>query len=512
MRRGLGIALLLFGAGAWSAPIDLLERYPTGLTEGDSDGRRARSWEFGEQDVFSLSAFELRVGKFKLDIGKADLGIGRSQDGAVWAVIVPQKAGTMTSQFGEEKTAHVWLRFHPRLIRELFAEKTVGTDGNRKLTREIRRIANAKIRSSWQAGGRALIPPPESMTVDVDTVSGVRRFFIVDRKEGTTRYVNAFEKRAVPAMPKFDPAKAESAFDALWSAFDREYAMFGLRPEVEWSRSRERFRPLALKSTSTAEFADVCNRMLLELKDLHVFVSVNGEVLPAYTRPRPLNANPRAWKGILPSLQRAGREVLWAKTKDKIGYLCITGWSNHETPDVVDKTLDELRDTRGLVFDVRLNGGGGELLARDVAGRFHGEEYVYAHSRFRNGPAHDDLGPTRSRTLKPRGPWRYGKPVMLLIGQRCMSSNEAFVLMMAGAPNVTTFGDRTAGSSANPRQVKLPFAITVKLPRWIALQPDGKPLDTIGIAPDVRFEAKDDSFTGNRDALLAAALKRLRQP
>ncbi|MGB0578463.1 MAG: S41 family peptidase [Limisphaerales bacterium] len=513
MKRGFAIALLSLSISAWSASVDLQQSYPTQLTEGDTDGSRARAWEFAERDVFSLSRFELNVGsQLKLKTADADLGIGRSQDGAVWAVIMPRGGGSLTSGSGNEKITHVWLRFHPQLIGELFPSKTVGTDGNAKLLSEMRRVANVKFAASWHSGPRALIPPSESLTVDVDTASGVRRFFIVDRNQGTVRYIDAFERRPVPPLPKFDPAQAAEAFDTLWSAFDREYAMFGLRAGLDWNDSKERFRPQALKATSTAEFADVCNRMLLELQDLHVHVSVNGEMLRGYSRLRVLNANPRAWKGLLPSLERTGREVLWAKTQDGIGYLCITGWSNHETPKLVDLVLEKLRDTRGLVFDVRLNGGGGELLARDVAGRFHAKDYVYAHSQFRNGPAHDDLGPRRSRTLKPRGPWRYEKPVVLLIGQKCMSSNEAFVLMMTGAPNVTSYGDRTAGSSGNPRRIELPFSITVNLPRWIALRPDGKPFDGTGIAPDGRFEAEENSFTGPRDDLLTAALNRLRQP
>jgi len=171
--------------------------------------------------------------------------------------------------------------------------------------------------------------------------------------------------------------------------------------------------------------------------------------------------------------------------------------------------LEKLRDTHGLVLDVRMNGGGSENLAKSVAARFVAKRHVYAYHQLRNGPARTDLGPKRARQINPQGPWRYDRPVLLLIGQRCMSSNEAFVLMMKGAPNVTTFGDRTRGSSGNPRRHELPLEITVNVPRWIALKADGEPFDEVGIQPDVRFENRLEEFAGNRDGLLVEALKRL---
>ena len=64
-----------------------------------------------------------------------------------------------------------------------------------------------------------------------------------------------------------------------------------------------------------------------------------------------------------------------------------------------------------------------------------------------------------------------------------MSSAESFALMLAQCKQATTMGDRTAGSSANPRQIELPGKIVVNLPRWIDLDPDGKPIDTAGVAP-----------------------------
>ena len=92
-----------------------------------------------------------------------------------------------------------------------------------------------------------------------------------------------------------------------------------------------------------------------------------------------------------------------------------------------------------------------------------------------------------------------------------MSSAESLVHMLACCPQVVTMGDRTAGSSGNPRVVDAGAGITVSLPRWLDLSPDGKPLDTVGIQPQIRIPARLEDFTDEKDPVLQAALEHLRK-
>jgi len=249
---------------------------------------------------------------------------------------------------------------------------------------------------------------------------------------------------------------------------------------------------------------------LKPLRDLHVWMTLAGVNVPVFNRLRSANSNPSAHRAILGDLKQAGR-VQWAITPDKIGFIAIYGWDTApEIPAQVDEALEQMRGTRGLIIDVRLNGGGDEPTAGKVAGRFLPKEFVYSFSQFRNGPSHTNLTEKYERKVSPRGPWRYNRPVMLLIGQKCMSSNESFIAMMSGDPDITIMGDRTCGSSGNPRIVKLPLDLTVSVPRWIDCLPDGKPLDERGFQPQIPFKPEPDAFEGERDDLLSAALDRLR--
>jgi hypothetical protein len=514
LRRAAAVVLgaLTLGAGMARADVDLLQRYPTQLEAGDTAPDRARPWQFEAGDIFQLSGFTNEMARnLRVQTGAANLGIGRCPDGAVWALVLPHENGRLSSPAtnNEEAVAHVWLRFHPALLNILFPPRSVLGGGLTNLLPVMRAIAAHKFRSSFHAGDNALIPNPNDVIVDVDTPERLRRFFVVDRAGRTAAYAIAFEQQSFKPHPALTPALAEAAFDQLWDDFDSTYAMFAIRPEVNWDRLRDQFRPKALASQTSDDFAAACAEMLKPLRDLHVSLSLAGTDIPVFDRPRAANANPPAHKSILGSLHIAGR-LQWAVTADKIGFAGIYGWDDASVPEQFDKALEKMRQTRGLIVDVRWNGGGNEHLAQQVASRFLQKEVVYAYDQFRDGPERTNLTKRFPRKVGPAGLWRYEKPVILLIGQKCMSSAESFVGMMMGATNVTTMGDHTCGSSGNPQVLELPLDMTVGVPRWIDYLPDGTPLDEHGFRPQIPFTPAPDGMSGNRDDLLSAALERLR--
>jgi hypothetical protein len=510
----LWLAALAFAPLKGHAGQDLMQtHYPTRLKEGDTANERARPWQFGTGDIFQIAGFtNIMARNLRLQTGMADVGFGHCADGVVWGLVIPRQNGLMSSPATntEESVAHVWLRFHPSLVDVLFPPSSVMGPGSTNLLAEMNAIAAHKFRSAFHAGDNALIPKPNDVIIDVDTPERLRRFFIVDRAEKTAAYANAFEHQAFRPHPALTPELAAQTFDQIWDNFDTTYAMFIIRPEVDWDRSRDEWRPKALACQTSDEFAAICAEMLKPLRDLHISLNLAGSDIPVFDRPRPANSNPPAHKKILGDLHVAGR-LQWAVTPDNIGFAAIYGWDDGSVPDAFDQALEQMRKTRGLIVDVRWNAGGNEVLAQKVAGRFLQKETIYAYDQFRDGLERTNLTKKFPRKAEPRGLWRYDKPVILLIGQKCMSSGESFVGMMLGATNVTTMGDHTCGSSGNPQVLELPLEMTVGVPRWIDYLPDGTPIDEHGFKPQIPFTAPADGLSGSRDDLLTAALERLRE-
>lgn len=491
--------------------VNLASRYPASLDA--SEPPVGRSWSCDAADIWSIRSFAFTCGDgFAVELGPSQVAFGVHQGNVVWAYAQPDVPGrVLRAPFGTgEEVRSIFLRFNPAVLGHVFPPETVVGQGKAAFAVWGRRAATWKINAAWQSGNLPVIPWRKSIVVDLET-SVARRLFMTDTEAGTARYEPFFERRPLPPVTSVTETDSLRAFDEVWEAFDREYAMFGIRSGVNWSKLRETCRPRAAAARTTYETAAAIADLLRPLEDLHVGVNCGDESVPVYSRSRPLNANWQAAEALVGPLRDSRRGAAWARTEDRIAYLNVYALSDAELPDLVDKMLETLGDSWGLVLDLRYNGDGDELLARAIAGRFLDRPRVYSLNQYRSGPKHDDLGPMLDRVVEPRGPWRFEAPVVVLIGQCTMSSAESFALMLAQAPQATTLGDRTAGSSANPRRVETGLNITVNLPRWIDRLPDGRPLEPGGIEPQVHVKAAPEAFTPRSDPVLFCALEKLRE-
>jgi carboxyl-terminal processing protease len=94
------------------------------------------------------------------------------------------------------------------------------------------------------------------------------------------------------------------------------------------------------------------------------------------------------------------------------------------------------------------------------------------------------------------------------MGQANMSSCESFLLMMKQIPNCKLIGDKSYGSSGNPKPYNLGNGVTVWLPSWKDLFPDETCLEGVGIRPDIPVKT-DENELRQRDPVLEKALKYL---
>jgi C-terminal processing protease CtpA/Prc len=95
------------------------------------------------------------------------------------------------------------------------------------------------------------------------------------------------------------------------------------------------------------------------------------------------------------------------------------------------------------------------------------------------------------------------------MGPQNMSSCESFLLMMHEIPGCKLIGEKSYGSSGNPKPVELENGVTVLLPSWKDTLPDGTLLEGKGIEPDITVPADADMLM-KRDPVLNAALQLLR--
>lgn len=493
--------------------INLQKIYPPVSAETRSPGT-AYAWEFGKNDVYRLARFSLSIpGRLDVSTESAFVGIGHCEMGAVWAVIIPDSPGTISGQAIDQpmNVANIWLRFNPGEINRLLPPKTITKTRQAPVFDQMERIARYKITSSWQSGGRACLPPPGNITLDIQNDGNDRRFFMIDTSMGTAELAPVFNNRPLSDPVPMTQKESLEQFDTLWKAFDTRYPGFGIRQDIDWSRLKRIYYPKFSVCVNSAEFADAAAELLRNLKDRHVWVNDGIMPIEVYVPQIERHFNFKAVELAVNDNKKTGSGITWGITSDQIGYIMIPAWQGNALSDDLDVVLEQMRDTRGLIVDVRANGGGSEPIARDFAGRFLAEPHTYAFSIFKNGDAHDDLTDKQPRRISVRGPWQYRRPVLLLIDEPCLSSNESFICMMKGSETVTTMGYRTGGSSGNPRFETLPCGITYSIPQWIDCLPDGSPLEMKGIMPDILCTFAAEEFRGEEDPVFTRALAHLKQ-
>jgi len=117
------------------------------------------------------------------------------------------------------------------------------------------------------------------------------------------------------------------------------------------------------------------------------------------------------------------------RLENDIGYIVIRSFADNAVLDIFDQALSDFRDTRGLIIDVRNNGGGDTAIAKPIMGRFISQPRPYALMRRREG---EGLSDPWTEILEPRGPFTYTQPVVVLTSHWSASMAEGFQWGCAG--------------------------------------------------------------------------------
>jgi len=227
-------------------------------------------------------------------------------------------------------------------------------------------------------------------------------------------------------------------------------------------------------------------------------------------------------------------ELRWLAPE--VAYVALNTFAEESVPDAFEAALPELARARGLVVDVRVNGGGStgnaarvarHLLRAPAAGSsWRTREHRGAHKAWGQfaepGNWAEQYRPwTEGRqwfhgqqeTLEPAAEkeGRLLAPTVVLTSWKTGSAAEDFLVYLDRAPQVTRVGGRTYGSTGQPLKVPLPGGFTA----WICAKrdtfPDGRDFVGVGILPQVEVAPSIEDVRSGRDPVLERGLAVLRE-
>jgi C-terminal processing protease CtpA/Prc len=201
-------------------------------------------------------------------------------------------------------------------------------------------------------------------------------------------------------------------------------------------------------------------------------------------------------------------EAAFGTLPSGLGYIDLTRLRAGD----VDRAFDSMMEAPGIIFDLRGSAAGGAF-AR-IAARLTDKPVTAALLRRRvwHGPDPREVTVEDSRQdAYPAGKAAYRGAVAVLIDAGAFSQAEHTALFLEASANVIFAGTPTAGTDGEVTGIVLPGAIPAHFAAMSIRHADGRPLQCVGILPDIWVEPTPAAIQQGRDEVLARAVNALLQ-
>ena len=207
-----------------------------------------------------------------------------------------------------------------------------------------------------------------------------------------------------------------------------------------------------------------------------------------------------AWSSEAVALDAA--QPKWRMLAGNVGYVNM----GLLQPADVTAMMNELRNTRAIVFDVR-NYPNGTMYA--IAERLNParREFVkFTEPRYVRPGEFIFTEPYYAGPTAPTNNYYRGR-VIMLGDDRTQSHAEFTMMALRTAPDVVVLGSPTSGADGNVSRITLPGGLTTYFSGIGVFYPDGSPTQRVGIVPDVFVEPTIRGIANGVDEVLERALQ-----
>lgn len=189
--------------------------------------------------------------------------------------------------------------------------------------------------------------------------------------------------------------------------------------------------------------------------------------------------------------------------KNEIGIIKLSRFGTDSAAKVRAAAEDmKHQNVKGVILDLRGNGGGYLQTGIDVAGVWLNDKDVVSEKGKSNNP----------KTLKSgKQAILNGMPTVVLIDSSSASSSEIVAGALKDHQAATLIGEKSFGKGSVQEMIDLPKGdmLKVTVANWYT--PKGKNISKEGIEPDKKVELSSDDINNNRDPQLDAAVDYLQK-
>ena len=257
------------------------------------------------------------------------------------------------------------------------------------------------------------------------------------------------------------PDTPQGNFEALWKIIDEHYCFLDYKQHeygLDWQQVHAKYKAQVNGDMTNEQLFEVLGNMLSELRDGHVNLSAAHDLSRYWQwfENYPANYSDTLERRYLGTDYKIAAGMKYKVLDDNIGYIRYESFTNGVGSGNLTEAINYLLLCRGLIIDIRNNGGGDLTNAEKIASRFTNERTLIGYIQHKTGKGHGDFSDMEPRYLDPAAAIRWQKPVCVLTNRHVFSAANEFTLYMKSLPNVKIVGDRTGGGAGLPFSSSLP--------------------------------------------------------
>jgi len=300
-------------------------------------------------------------------------------------------------------------------------------------------------------------------------------------------------------------------FETLWKIVDTRYCYLEAK-NINWDSIYNVYDARLVNDTiDELTFFDAMGEMLAELKDGHV------NLYSEFDRSRywnwftdyPANFN----SSLIYSDRYLGKEYKIANglryqkiVAENVGYIYYSSFSDSFTDTNMRYIIQYFMDCdKGLIIDVRNNGGGSAELSYKLASYFFERDTVSMYLQHKTGDDHSAFSEPVPMKTKANKKIQWQRPVVILTNRSSYSATNLFICMMKDAPRATIIGDKSGGGGGMPLSNELPNGWMVRFSASPMYDANMNHIE-FGIEPDINIGLDPVDVANGRDTMIERAI------
>lgn len=302
-----------------------------------------------------------------------------------------------------------------------------------------------------------------------------------------------------------------TTFDYLWNEVNTKYAFLEYK-KINWDSIYNVYRPHVSNDINDDSLFNVMARMLNELRDGHVNLKSAFNISrydSFYIGRDNIDFQLIREKYLGDDYLITGPFKHNYIHNKKIGYILYNSFSSSMIKDFeINYILNKYKNTKGLIIDIRQNGGGYISNVFKLLSIFTDKEKKIYEPRIKSGPGKNDFSLLEEVKVEPRKGDKYLKKVAILTDRGSYSASSFFSLGAKAFDNFFVVGDTTGGGLGLPNGGQLPNGWTYRFSITQTIAIDGQNYEN-GVPPDFTIILNKDSVSNKVDNVIEFAVRKI---